>query len=193
MTSQPPTPSDPCTIFQIPQTPTGLTFYLTHYRPFRLRMLREDQKSFSRSYAAVSTYPSSFWEERFTNPIARTFVALAPSPNPDTEPTLLSCLTLCGPCEPLGTPPMDAKWEIHGMWTAPEYRRRGFGREVVKAAMEWAGQESRGMGRGCVVRLYMMGGNEEASAFYESVGMEKLGSGHGGEWGFERRVETGFH
>jgi GNAT superfamily N-acetyltransferase len=60
--------------------------------------------------------------------------------------------------------------ELISMWTAPSARRRGVGRALVAALIEWAtatGAET--------VALWVTIGNEPAESFYASLGFEPTG------------------
>ena len=66
--------------------------------------------------------------------------------------------------------PTRATVELISMWTSPTARRRGVGRALVVALIEWAattGAES--------VELWVTIGNEPAEAFYASLGFEPTG------------------
>ena len=117
------------------------------------------------------------------DPRGRIFAALQPNANPSEEPTILPALTLYGPSG-------EAEWGVDGMWTAPEARRKRFGAAVMKEVVRDVGRNRRGRGRGCLVMLGAIEGNEEARAFYESVGMRPVGAGYGGERIFEMRVQV---
>jgi ribosomal protein S18 acetylase RimI-like enzyme len=55
--------------------------------------------------------------------------------------------------------------EIGGMWVYPEHRRRGVGRALLEAAVQWSAK--RGASQ---VTLTVVTSNHEASALYESAG-----------------------
>lgn len=59
--------------------------------------------------------------------------------------------------------------QLMGVWTHPRYRRRGFGRELLR---EVCGHLSR---RGKAVTLFVNDFNLPAVAMYESLGFERIG------------------
>ena len=60
--------------------------------------------------------------------------------------------------------------ELTSMWTSPDLRRRGLGRRLVGATVEWAADA--GAER---VELWVMRGNDAAQRLYESLGFVVTG------------------
>jgi GNAT superfamily N-acetyltransferase len=57
--------------------------------------------------------------------------------------------------------------DLVSMWTAPSARRRGVGRALVDAVIDWAGGED--------VSLWVTRGNDPARRLYESMGFVETG------------------
>ena len=55
--------------------------------------------------------------------------------------------------------------ELMSMWTSPDLRRRGLGRRLVEATVEWAADAEAER-----VELWVMRGNDAAQRLYESLG-----------------------
>jgi GNAT superfamily N-acetyltransferase len=60
---------------------------------------------------------------------------------------------------------------VVSMWVAPEGRRRGAGRRLLDACVQWARQ--RGAAE---ARLWVTSGNQSARALYEAAGFEPTGA-----------------
>jgi len=114
------------------------------------------------------------------HPQARTWVAV----QQNTEPGILSSLTLLGPFEETGRASAIAapgaapepetadlmRWEINGVWTAPEARRRGISRRLLAEAARYASQEAAAAGKNFMLDLVVAAGNDAVKSFYEGVG-----------------------
>ena len=119
-------------------------------RDVRLRALVDSPGAFLRTYDEVAALPDEEWRRRAAE--STTFLAWV-----DGEPA-----GIVGAFE---SPEHDATVELVAMWSAPEHRRRGVGRALGDAVIEWAA--AAGAAR---VVLWVMRGNDGARAFYESVG-----------------------
>ncbi|KAK5655597.1 hypothetical protein OQA88_5528 [Cercophora sp. LCS_1] len=163
----------------------GLAFFLDHYRPFRLKMLRECPSAFSSTIAREEAFDLDTWKQRFFKPIAWTFVAVK---NTDGRRAVISSLTILGPLDTDETdrpsaisdnkrddgnamePALVERWAITAVFTDPEFRRLGIGSQVLAAATRHAVKESGAKRSDCLLTLGLMPDNMDARAFYEKAG-----------------------
>lgn len=122
-------------------------------RDLRLRALADAPDAFATTHAEAEALPDSHWRQavpvRATSTTQSTFVAvdgrrfvgLVGGYEPDHD---LGCVHLVQ------------------MWTAPETRRRGVGRMLVGAVIEFAAARP--------VRLAVVRGNDRARLLYEDMG-----------------------
>jgi ribosomal protein S18 acetylase RimI-like enzyme len=61
----------------------------------------------------------------------------------------------------------DGRLDLVSMWTSPAVRRRGVGRKLVRAVLDWAGDEP--------VRLGVTAGNDAAIELYRAMGFVETG------------------
>ncbi|KAK4223554.1 hypothetical protein QBC38DRAFT_459252 [Podospora fimiseda] len=192
--SSPRTHSQPYTISMIPQTPEGITIYLNHYRPFRLKMLELSPEAFLTTHSTASSFLQSTWESRLLNPLGRTFFATNSETN---KSEILSSLTLWR------NAPNSINWEITALYTLPSARRQGIAAALIKSAEDYAVQQMRSEAEGepereefCILSLAVRKkGNNVAKVtkFYEKVGFFIVGSENeqndqGGVVWFEKKV-----
>jgi GNAT superfamily N-acetyltransferase len=129
-------------------------------RTIRLRALKEDPSAFGSTFDAEVARPDEEWAERarlsaegtdratFIAIVDDRVVGLAGGYRPDHD---AGCI------------------ELVSMWTAPEARRRGLGRALVQAVIDWAA------GSQATVVLWVTRGNDPAHALYVSMGFHETG------------------
>lgn len=130
------------------------------FKTVRLRALEEAPYAFGSTFARESQFRCSEWisrAERMNGERGAGFLAM------DGET----------PCGIVGSfldqnDPMRA--HLISMWTAPEYRQQGIGRQLVQAVAQWA--YSRNVR---TLLLMVTGNNESAIRFYERLGFSATG------------------
>ncbi|KAK1750181.1 hypothetical protein QBC47DRAFT_394757 [Echria macrotheca] len=164
---------------RIPKDESGLQFYLSHIRPFRLRMLQLAPEAYSSSFERESAFDDAAWLRRASKPNAWTFAAIQNVANGNRM--VISSLILIGPSDK-GSEFRDSSiaekqrrllmWEVNAVFTEPAFRRRGIGTAVLDAAARYALEEATALDADCVLMLGVMGGNAEtgARAMYEKAG-----------------------
>ena len=120
----------------------------------RCRALADAPGAFLTTLAEAEALPDEQWQavtpERATSDVNAAFVAVAAD---------AAFVGLVGGFEIAADP---GSVQLVQMWTAPEARRRGVGRRLVDAVIDWAGDRP--------VRLSVIRGNDGAQALYESMG-----------------------
>lgn len=113
-------------------------------RETRLRALQESPLAFARSFPEEEVQPRSFWEARATpNDDRANFAAIE-----DEE--------WCGMVGVVRDRDAPTLAHLVGMWVAPAHRRRGVGRMLVRAVVDWT--------RGHGISDLELGVNEENEA-----------------------------
>jgi ribosomal protein S18 acetylase RimI-like enzyme len=129
------------------------------WRELRLESLRSDPEAFFSTYEKELGYPDELWRSRTeamaTAPDRATLVA-------EEEGAWLGCA---------GIIPEGGTAQLVGMWTRPEARRRGVGRALVRAALEFAA--GAGHDR---VQLWVSLQNPGAASLYEDCGFSPTGA-----------------
>ena len=132
------------------------------WRDLRLRMLLDTPGAFGRTHAEEVAMPQEEWEARTrrlaTSAERAMFVA-------DDEGRLV------GSAGVFLDPDDELRPHLIAMWVAPAARRRGVGRALVEAVLEWA----RGAGRASV-RLLVVDHNQGAIRLYEEFGFRRTGT-----------------
>jgi ribosomal protein S18 acetylase RimI-like enzyme len=130
------------------------------FRAVRLRALRDAPYAFSATYTRELEFPDAEWltrVERMNGEAGAGFLAM------DDET----------PCGLVGTflnlnDPTRA--QLVSMWTAPEYRRHGIGRLLVKQVTDWAVLRNAH-----TLMLMVTSNNDPAIRFYERLGFSRTG------------------
>ncbi|KAK4451052.1 hypothetical protein QBC34DRAFT_61604 [Podospora aff. communis PSN243] len=184
------------------QTPEGRNFFHDHYRPFRLKMLKEAPYAYTSTYQRTAVHTPEQWDARWSTPNATHFIALLSPLDPNSNPKIISALTLRGPFptseltspvwQQFGTAGCSSYWEINGVFTDEAYRRLGVARSVMEEVVRMVERERRG--EKTLMTLGVLAGNEEAVGVYEKAGfvdrwpdgggwemVRFLGGGEGGE------------
>jgi GNAT superfamily N-acetyltransferase len=127
----------------------------------RLAALLDTPSAFGSTHAAEADRPDREWEVRAAagaEGLDRvTFFAV------DDRGEVVGLVG--GYREDLGVPAVD----LVSMWTAPDARRRGVGRALVQAVLDWADAN------GDEVALWVTRGNDGAHALYERMGFVDTG------------------
>lgn len=111
----------------------------------RLAALAESPPAFGSTLDHEVAFDDAVWRQRAANTRNATFFAV--------DPYDVVGLVTGVDEEPL---------HLVSMWTAPHVRRRGAGRALVQAVLDWAGDRR--------VELWVTRGNDAAHALYEAMG-----------------------
>lgn len=130
-------------------------------REIRLNALRSDPQAFGSTHEAEVGAPSGDWSKlaAVSSEGPSRFIAVA-----EFDGRLVG---IAGGYRPDESPDERGIW---GMWVAPEARRRGVGRDLVRAVRGWA--EHSGAVR---LILWVVETNEPAVALYRSMGFTETG------------------
>src|SRR5450830_43256 len=139
-------------------------------RVIRLRALADDPAAFSSTYAREEMFPETSWVQRAAESASgnsrASFIAIVDGiwrgmiggarvePIGDLEDRLL-----------VGLAPGAHGVGLYSMWTDPEYRGHGLGRQLVDAAIAWAEDI-----RAPYVALWVTRDNERAIELYRRTG-----------------------
>lgn len=125
-----------------------------HFREVRLRALADAPEAFGSTYASESDQPEAFWRSRLERPVGAALAA-------DDEGTWIGIAGVF--------PDDDDARAAHlvSMWVDPAARRRGAGRLLVDAAVEWA--RAHAFDR---LTLWVTETNDAAIRLYVSCGFE---------------------
>ncbi|MDZ7825378.1 MAG: GNAT family N-acetyltransferase [Gammaproteobacteria bacterium] len=127
------------------------------YRDVRLAALQESPDAFGSTYALNSTFDDDVWRSRLEG--------LAP----DADFPLVATINgiVGGMAWVRIAPDEPDTAHLFQMWVAPEFRGQGVAREMLHAAIEWAGHnEAR------TTELAVTRGASPARRLYESIGFE---------------------
>jgi ribosomal protein S18 acetylase RimI-like enzyme len=130
------------------------------FKAVRLCALQESPSAFGSTYARESEFSESEWMarlERWSGVKGVGFLAMdGPAPCGIAGSLLDLENTICA--------------QLVSMWTAPTHRRRGVGRLLVNAVLDWAKQRE-------VKTLLLMvtSTNDSAKRFYEQLGFAMTG------------------
>ncbi|KAI4602661.1 hypothetical protein KJ359_007879 [Pestalotiopsis sp. 9143b] len=178
-------------IESIPVDDAGFAFYLSEYKPFRLTALRQDPDAFGSTYEREAASGDEYWHRRLYNPLARTFVAVRLR-----DRRVLSATTVYGPMphnEVVPNPGIAADaaisttatandtqgdpddhvplvYQLTGVYTRAEFRGRGLGKALSRAAAEYAHADALRRGARCRLGLDVYAANTAAVAFYQKCG-----------------------
>jgi GNAT superfamily N-acetyltransferase len=130
------------------------------FKTVRLRALQESPSAFGSTYAREAAFTESEWMarlERWNGKTGLGFLAMdGHSP--------------CGIAGALLDLEDGSRAQLVSMWTAPTFRRKGVGRILVNAVLDWAKQ------RGVKTLLLMVTStNSSATSFYERLGFAMSG------------------
>jgi GNAT superfamily N-acetyltransferase len=128
------------------------------FREVRLAALQDAPSAFGSTYAREVGLADTEWEER---------VRLASA---GAERAHFLAEDDGVPVGLVGVFAYGGGWDLISMWTSPAVRRRGVGRLLVDAAVDWA----RSVGAGAV-HLWVTAGNEPAENLYAALGFRRTG------------------
>jgi ribosomal protein S18 acetylase RimI-like enzyme len=131
------------------------------HRWLRLRALLDAPDSFGESYADVEAKSTSYWES---------LTKAVTEPQRDVLILAAEADTVFGMVYGLRDPERDHAARLGGLWVEPRYRRRGIGRMLVDAVIEWA--LARGSFR---VSLWAPAHSPAALALYRKAGFRETG------------------
>lgn len=69
------------------------------------------------------------------------------------------------------------QWDLNGVFTLPEARRRGIAAAVMEAAKEHAMEEAFSRDSGCMLSVVVYSDNSAAKSWYEKMGFETYKDG----------------
>lgn len=130
------------------------------FKTVRLNALVDSPFAFGSTYEREAQFPESEWLvriERWSGEKGVGFLAM------DGD-------CACGIAGSLLDPLDPSRAQLVSMWTAPAYRRRGVGRLLVKAVLDWAKRREVK-----TVSLMVTSINDSAGHFYEHLGFFKTG------------------
>ncbi len=131
------------------------------FKGARLRALKDSPTAFSSTYADESRDTDEDWlqrADRWSGDRSTSFLAL-------------DCGTPCGIVGAFLDREDPRRAHLVSMWVAPTHRRRGVGRALVHAVLDWA--RSRDAQTVC---LAVTSNNDTAFTFYRSLGFSFTGS-----------------
>ena len=126
----------------------------------RMRALQESPWAFGSTYARESAFTDAEWHarlERWNGVRGLGYLAIEDG-------------VACGMAGALLDEQDPSRALLVSMWTAPSYRRKGVGRQLVEEVLGWAVQ--RGVQ---VVQLMVTSKNDSAIRFYEELGFARTG------------------
>lgn len=130
------------------------------FKAVRLRALQDTPSAFGSTYARESQLTDADWMERARKWNGeRSVLFLAMDGN-----------NACGIAGSSLDPDDATRAHLISMWTAPAYRRRGVGSQLVSEVLAWA--RSRGAR---TLLLMVTSNNESAIWFYERLGFARTG------------------
>jgi ribosomal protein S18 acetylase RimI-like enzyme len=133
------------------------------YRTLRLAALAESPDAFGSTFAHESARTDDEWATRLSQG-ASSAHQLPLLGEVDSEPAGLAWVRLNDEAG-------ENAAHVYQMWVAPNHRRRGVGRALLDAAVDWA----RSVGASALV-LHVTSGNSEAARLYEAAGFAPTGS-----------------
>lgn len=131
------------------------------HRWLRLRALLDAPDSFGESYADVEAKSASYWES---------LTKAVTEPQRDALFLVAEADTVFGMVYGLRDPERDHAARLGGLWVEPRYRRRGIGRMLIDAVIDWA--LARGAFR---VGLWAPAHGPAALALYRKAGFRDTG------------------
>jgi GNAT superfamily N-acetyltransferase len=131
------------------------------HRWLRLRALLDAPDAFGESYEDAAAKAMSYWEQ-LTKAVSE--------PERDAMFLAVEGETVFGSAYGLRDPERDHASRLGGLWVEPRYRRRGIGRMLVEAVIDWAA--ARGSYR---VALWAPAHSPAALALYKSCGFRDTG------------------
>ncbi len=129
-------------------------------REVRLRALQDSPDSFGSTYALEQARPDHVWAARLSDAVGSSKDAPLFAVNGDQ---------VCGLAWCMFDSTESGRVNLFQMWVAPEFRRRGVGRELVSAAIDWA--KRSGARR---MHLDVTVGDSPASRLYSRLGFVLL-------------------
>ena len=132
------------------------------HRDIRLRALRESPGSYRDLYDELATMPQQYWQD------------LTRSLTTGQRQTMLLAeldAKVIGSAYGLFDRHLDGVARLGGMWVAPEVRRHGIGRTLLKAMLAWACNEGYGQ-----MALRAATGRASAAALYADEGFTATGN-----------------
>lgn len=147
----------------------------------KIRVLTQTSSAFGSTLTREQAFDDERWRSRLLNPQAKTFIAR----ETDRSRRVLSSITLVGPESAseeqkhrLSLTGPVLQWELNGVFTLPEARRRGIAAAVMTAVKEHAIREASSKHSGCVLTVVVYTENSAAAkSWYEKMGFEALKGG----------------
>lgn len=174
-----------------PRSP-DLSSLAQKYKQLRLSALNQSPTAFSSTFAVESAFPDSVWIERLSaDPCRHNFVTQHQA-GAGKEGEWVAQVTVLGPVsaeactlpDEAGQPlvrsdQVEEKWQLLSLYTLPEHRGKGVGKDLCKEVFKWL--KERGSGEGGTakevrVRLMIKPDNTDAVRLYEGLGFEHAGT-----------------
>lgn len=173
-----------------PQSP-DLPSLAQKYKQLRLSALTQSPTAFSSTLAAESPFSDSVWIERLSaDPCRHNFVAQHQA-STGKDGGWVAQITVLGPVSAeaytlsdeagqpaVRTDQVEEKWQLLSLYTLPEHRGKGVGKDLCKEVFKWLKQRGAGEeGAAKVVRVRLMikPDNTGAVRLYEGLGFEHAG------------------
>lgn len=167
--------------------PIPVPFTATHVRNYatlRLLALQTDPQCFGSTYERESAFTDAVWRSRLDSDDKVTIIASSlPSQSESGDEggwvgtvTILApaMLFLSGFALPKSVTERGVDiYQLVGMWIHPEHRKRGLGKRLIEAGLDWIRRErtnDRGVPGEMVLMLKVVHHNNSAKSLYTSMG-----------------------
>ncbi len=177
------------TVYSIPAIPGQ--HHIVQYRELRLQAIKADPDCFSSSHERELSLSYEQWKARLQSRDKVTIVAAASLQSSERlswQHKWVGMITVAGPkvLQKFGfTPPRAVQggegfYLLMGAWVHPGHRRKGLGREMIAAGLEWI-QADDGVSSGDerMLLLQVARNNQRAISLYTSIGFRQIGGDEG--------------
>lgn len=178
-------------VYSIPAIPGQ--HHIVQYKELRLQAVKADPQSFSSSYERELSLSYEQWKARLQSRDKVTIIAAASFQSSERlswQHKWVGMITVVGPkvLQTFGfTPPRVMPgggnyYLLMGVWVHPGHRRKGLGREMISAGLEWI-QKDDGINPrdGRMLLLQVAQHNKHAISLYTSIGFRHIAVDKGAE------------